>query len=148
MTSPTPTRRRWFRFRLRTLFVLVTVLGVFLGWLGVQLKWIRDRHAAIEWVESINRRVLILSSLPNTMRWELGGTGIKRYPWNNAPWGLRLLGEAGVSVFSINSERVTPNDRALKRLPELRRLFPEAQVDFSPMPARDERVIGSPTTSL
>jgi len=37
------TPRRWFRFSLRTLFVVLTILGV---WLGVQVKWIKDRHAA------------------------------------------------------------------------------------------------------
>ena len=31
-TSEQPTRRRWFRFSLRTLFVAVTVLCVWLGW--------------------------------------------------------------------------------------------------------------------
>ena len=37
-------RRRWFRFSLRTLFVVVTVLGC---WLGYQLNWIRERHAVL-----------------------------------------------------------------------------------------------------
>ena len=52
MNSPSPLRRRLFRFSLKTLFVLVTVLGVFLGWLAVQVKWIRDRHqllASFKW---------------------------------------------------------------------------------------------------
>jgi hypothetical protein len=34
-------KRRWPRFSLRTLFVVVTVLGC---WLGYQLNWIRQRH--------------------------------------------------------------------------------------------------------
>ena len=33
MNPPAPPRRRWFRFSLRTLFVLVTILGGGLGWL-------------------------------------------------------------------------------------------------------------------
>ena len=37
-------RRRWYRFSLRTLFVLLTLFCV---WLGVQVKWIRDRHEAV-----------------------------------------------------------------------------------------------------
>jgi hypothetical protein len=37
-----PRRCRWFRFSLRTLFLLVTLLGVFLG---VQVQWVRDRRA-------------------------------------------------------------------------------------------------------
>ena len=31
MTSPAPSRRRWFRLSLRTLFLVVTLLGVWLG---------------------------------------------------------------------------------------------------------------------
>ena len=41
-------RCRWFQFSLRTLLILVTGLRLWIGW---QLKWIRDRHVAIEWVE-------------------------------------------------------------------------------------------------
>jgi hypothetical protein len=40
MTAPP---RRRFYFSLRTLFVLMTILGLFLGWVGAQLKWIHDR---------------------------------------------------------------------------------------------------------
>src|SRR5690349_18838372 len=36
------TSRRWFRFSLRTLFIALTVLGVFLGWLVVQVQWISE----------------------------------------------------------------------------------------------------------
>lgn len=38
--TPAP-KRRWFRFSLRTLFVVVTV---FCSWLGYELNWIRERH--------------------------------------------------------------------------------------------------------
>ena len=34
--------RRWFRFSLRTMFVLVAVFGC---WLGYEMNWIRQRHA-------------------------------------------------------------------------------------------------------
>jgi len=39
---PLDGRRRWFQFSLRTLFVVVTVSAVWLGW---ELKFIRDRKA-------------------------------------------------------------------------------------------------------
>jgi hypothetical protein len=42
MTMPTPPRRRWFQFGLRTMFVVVTVVAV---WLGYQANWIRQRHS-------------------------------------------------------------------------------------------------------
>ncbi len=37
----TAPKRRWFAYSLRTLFVVVTVFGV---WLGYELNWIRERH--------------------------------------------------------------------------------------------------------
>jgi hypothetical protein len=41
-------KRRWFQFGLRTMFAVITVFGVWLGW---QLKIVRDRHAVFEWIE-------------------------------------------------------------------------------------------------
>ena len=40
MTETKP-KRRWFRFSLRTLFVLVTIACI---WLGYSFNWIRQRH--------------------------------------------------------------------------------------------------------
>ena len=42
-TPPTP-RRRYFRFELRTMFVVLTVFTLWLGW---QAKIVRDRKEAI-----------------------------------------------------------------------------------------------------
>jgi hypothetical protein len=39
MISPTPPRRRWFRFSLRTLFALVTVLCLGIGAYGLWPEW-------------------------------------------------------------------------------------------------------------
>ena len=41
-------KRRWFSFSLRTLFVVVTIIGVGAGWVAYQLNWIRERHRLIE----------------------------------------------------------------------------------------------------
>lgn len=42
MLEPRPTRRRWYRFSLRTLLVVVTVMCVYLGW---AINWKRQREA-------------------------------------------------------------------------------------------------------
>ncbi len=44
MTTP---RRRWFRFGLRTVFVMVGVLALPLGWSACQFQVVRQRQAAI-----------------------------------------------------------------------------------------------------
>ena len=48
MSDVSPPRRRWFRFSLKTLFVVLTLFGV---WLGVQVNWIRQRREARQWIK-------------------------------------------------------------------------------------------------
>src|SRR5206468_1677895 len=37
-------RREWFRFRLRTLFVLLTAVCIAVAWIAASLNWIWQRH--------------------------------------------------------------------------------------------------------
>src|SRR5688572_20778819 len=96
---PTSPRRSWRpRFGLRTMFLLVTVFCV---WLGYQLNWIRQRHAAL------GEGALVVR---NTCR-----------PPARAPGGLWLFGERGVKSIAVESGSDSEVDRACA-------LFPEAQV--------------------
>jgi hypothetical protein len=67
--SRAPTRR-WFRFSLRTLFVMLT-LAALLPWIAVNLKWMHERSVIVD-----------SKSLPLE--------GEKR-----APWPLWLFGAKG-----------------------------------------------------
>src|SRR5438046_2000057 len=104
MTSPTPPRRRWFRFSLRTLFVAVTIFGV---WLGVQAKWIRDRRVFLSEHDHAEIYVLEASRIPS------------------APGALRIFGERG--VWAINTSGMSEGEIAAAR-----RLFPEARLEVIP----------------
>jgi hypothetical protein len=82
--NETKPKRRWFRFGLRTLFVLVTIVGVCAGWVAYQLNWIRQRHE-------------FLGRPPN---------GI--YANNNSelPWSLKLFGEkAMMGVYTPDATK-------------------------------------------
>ena len=59
--KPAQPRRRWFRFSLRTLFILVTVLSVPLGWVGWELNQVRKERHAIAWVEEMGGEVSLHS---------------------------------------------------------------------------------------
>ena len=91
-------KRRWFRFSLRTLFVLVTIIG---AWLGYQLNWIRQRH---EFLAARYR------TIPAAWRSDL------KPP--EPPWQLRLLGEHRVNCLAV------PKSQG----PRARDLFPEAVI--------------------
>ena len=89
MDKPQP--RRWFRFSLRTLFVLVTVVCV---WLGYQLNWIRQRRDVLG-----SGEVLVFDEVDRESR---------------PPSLLWLFGEHGYSMMAC-SHNVT-DEEAIKRL--------------------------------
>ncbi len=103
MTAP---RRRWFRFAfsLRTLFVVVTMFGC---WLGYSLNWIRERHAAFH-----DRRLDIVRLSPPAFS-------------PAAPQLLWLFGESGITGVYLMDPELTTGD-----LERLKSLFPEACVGW------------------
>lgn len=89
----TAARRQW-SFGLRTLFVLVTLAAVPLGWRAYALNWIAQRHR-------------FLSSH------SLGTTTFVGYP---APYGLGLFGEEETPSIKVDGkDRV---DEAKRLFPE------------------------------
>src|ERR1051325_1994022 len=90
--------RRWFRFGLRTLFMLVTILGV---WLGVQVKWIRGRHEAIAHHKLLNGEIVRYA------KWPVHSNLIFIRPAEvaKAPWSIRILGETGINTIFVNEEK-------------------------------------------
>ena len=122
---------RWFRYSLRTFFVLLTVFCI---WLGVQVHWIRDRHAAIVWLQSHGKQTAYVThkwkdSSHRQMEFEAKGSYEARLMSVHepavAPWTLRLFGETGISVIVLWSDRL-PSYETKQR--ELQRLFPETRV--------------------
>jgi hypothetical protein len=79
MTETKP-KRRWFRFGLRTLFVLMTIFGVVSGWVAYQFNWIRQRHEFL-----LNKGVIVLAEVPKS----------------DTAWTLLLFGERQVERFFV-----------------------------------------------
>jgi hypothetical protein len=99
------------------LFAVVTVTAVLSWWVVYQLNWLHQRENARAWLAASNDSWYAPS---------LRGAPAQA----SAPWGLRLFGEQGVVGVGVDR-----NEFAAGRVPyspaELKRLFPEARVDFS-----------------
>jgi len=102
-----PRPDRWPQVSLKGFFVLVTVFGV---WLGVQLKWIRDRHEALRWIDEHR---------PNAswVIWEISPP---------VPGTLRLLNEMGVSEIRFQNDGSAASVAMQQRF---EKLFPEAEIN-------------------
>ncbi|HEV2968861.1 MAG TPA: hypothetical protein VGY55_02655 [Pirellulales bacterium] len=48
--DPPKRKRRWFQYRLRTLFLVVTILAVPCGWLANQARIVEERKALRSWL--------------------------------------------------------------------------------------------------
>ena len=99
---PTKDLHRRFRFSLRTLFVVVTVVGIATSWSVQNLSWIGERHAFIR-----NSKF----NPPTYFRRSL-----------RAPGMLWLFGESGVEYIGTAQRYETA----------AKRLFPEAQIVIMP----------------
>ena len=100
--------RRWFAFRLRTLFAVVAVVALPLGWVAYSLNWIRERQAVFA-------HNVVAAADPH------------KGP-RSAPRCLWVFGERGWSFIAIETFKQTPLYDRDPLINRTRRLFPEAYV--------------------
>ena len=115
--------RRWFRWSLRTMFVVVTVFCVWLGW---NAKIVHQRAAMREQIVALGERGRFNPVADMDLR------AIPRASAMHAiPMIWSVLGARPVSTIGVRFD-----DRTWKAmLPEIHRLFPEATlIDCSPLP--------------
>ena len=62
------TDRRWFRFRLRTLLIMLTSLSLLLGWVGWEMDQRRKEKVVVAWIEEMGGNVYFPSSFFNDER--------------------------------------------------------------------------------
>jgi hypothetical protein len=83
--------RRWFAFRLRTLFVGVAVFSIPFAWLFYSRQWLRERHRHLVsgdvWVDEFNK------SAPGFLS-HFGEPGIVRATYFGPPEGLEVVQRA------------------------------------------------------
>lgn len=100
--EPKKPRRRWFQFRLRTLLIVVPLLGC---WLAYHLNWIRERHHALE------------SGELSEATWD-------GMPSQSAPLTIRFFGERGYVELFYSHRHGSPS-----KVVHWEKLFPEATIN-------------------
>ena len=108
-------RRRRFRFSLRTLLVVVMLLGISIGWLTVEARFVRQRKLMMaKWeVSPGDARPAIYLRISGYLK--------SRFPERSfsIPWHRRLLGDRPICHIWVRSAQAA----------EAERLFPEAVID-------------------
>jgi hypothetical protein len=104
-------RRRWFKFGLRTMFALFTIVC---GWVGYQINWIRERHAFVEEIES------------STFDVNFSPAPIEKWVVvPQPPLSLRIFGEQYAPFASLYYWDETPS----QLVSNAKGLFPEANIE-------------------
>ena len=107
MSEPTP-KRRWFRFSLRMLFVVVTLLGIYMGYLADRV-W-RERTA-----------VQAVLDTPGSIRFDYQRKGYRHPPGKR--WLQQLVGKEWYQeVVEITVRSTGADDRLLEKISDLRSL--------------------------
>jgi hypothetical protein len=105
-------KHRWLRFRLRTMFVLVTAVALWLGW---ELRIVRQRRAAVAELRGDPSAQVF-----TVMDYEIPFDMNDDMP--TVPWLRRFLGDVPVELIRYPAGRNESDKRRLKTL------FPEADV--------------------
>jgi hypothetical protein len=107
--TPTPTRRRWFQFGLRTMFVVLTLFAVWFAW---ELSYVRERKACLAQVYH--------------GRWDDGPRLFLVAPttveYATIPFWRAIFGDEPVDYIVMGVGHTAEECRAAKQL------FPEAQM--------------------
>ncbi len=119
MASSSPPTRRWFRFSLRTMFVVVTMVAATLGW---ELHVVRSRQNLLAIIEERHG----FAEFPVTAEDRQAvdcGVALALYERPVVPYWREWLGDAPVECFLLPVELFSTDDAL-----NIARNFPESEV--------------------
>src|ERR1051325_595722 len=129
MTPPTPLRRRWFSFSLRTLFAVVTIFCIWFGW---NVQRMRERHAMLDYIKTHPNEILLFLPVAQKPGYAPQAFHAQR-PWRKLPWFWTVLGGEPVRGIAIETALYSEDDRHY-----IQQLFPEATVVLQQLHAPTE----------
>ena len=109
MTAASPPRRRWFRFSLRTGFVLLTLFCIWLGW---NVHQVRERESVLRYLRDPARQQALFPEEAAPLK-----------PWRSLPFIWSVLGAQPVAIIKLDRYENSEDDCR-----QIQRLFPEATV--------------------
>jgi hypothetical protein len=118
MTAP---RRHWSSFSLRTLFVVVTVFGIVIGWLAWNVRIVRSRQLTRTWVIRQGGAVHFNGLMP-FHSWNPPAPTRARNADLDPSWVRRLLGDERVELLEC------PRNFSTSELDQVAVVFPEAEI--------------------
>lgn len=98
--------KRRFQYRLRTLFVIVTLAAILCSWFGAQAKAVRERREMLAHIEN---------DLKGQTVWILGDR-----PIPTVPLVRRMLGDEAIEVIDL------PTSTSAQECRRIQSVFPEA----------------------
>jgi hypothetical protein len=110
----TAPKRRWFRFSLLAMFVVVTVFG---GWIGRELHVVQNRERLLRLIESRDGQAISWKDHPRFF----SDLARPESEWPRLPFWREWLGDTTMLQISIPQKE---GDELLHRLEES---FPEAE---------------------
>jgi hypothetical protein len=111
-------RHRWFQFSLRSLMIVVTIVGLFCAFFGTSAKVAWERRAMLKRIRSFDNGKIIRFGHKED---SLGSRDENQCPFP-VPWDRRLLGDDAVDWIFV------PYAIGEAQLQEIRALFPEANI--------------------
>jgi len=128
MAEATPTGRRWFQFSLTSLFVVTTLVAIWLGW---ELKVVRDRQTAKTWILELGGFVEPWVEEPRFVKVGAPGDEPWRKKWSRVSRLRTWLGDEPICHISL-----VDSDATWEQCERIAHQFPEAFV----VPERPEGI--------
>jgi hypothetical protein len=97
------------------MLAVVTLVAVFLAWLGYNLNWISQRREALKWLG--RHRVV-------------GSIAYDSEPRPDLPWSLKVLGQSPLRLHCVGARNEEMDDLSAfrARVAAIAELFPECQI--------------------
>jgi hypothetical protein len=116
---------KWLRFSLRSIYILLTIFGL---WLGFEVNWLRQRREARRWIELHEVSGGWSRRNPKDVRLDSGIGPVRYGQAVAAPWSLRKFSEPSLAYIHLDKNKLSEAD--IPKIDSLQSLFPEANGVF------------------